>query len=113
MKDTTNDNNNQLIHIGEKPLARVSKTLSITSKLLNEIENREPSDDFRVSIPDEGFQEYLKDLGVNVHDGTVAYGEIKNIERIECSILESSINKWEKGIKEGLKIKSLEGIRFF
>ena len=113
MKDSKNDNKNQLVNIGKQPLTRVSKTLAITSKLLNEIENREPSDDFRVDIPDVGFQEYLKDIGVKVENGTVAYGDVKNIENIHCSLCRMTVNGWERGIEEGIEILSLEGINFF
>ena len=107
------ENKNQLIHIAKQPLVRVSKTLAITGKLLNEIENREPRDDFRVSIPDEGFQEYLKDIGVEVENGAVAYVHIKNIKQIHCSLCRMTVNGWERGIEEGIEILSLEGINFF
>jgi hypothetical protein len=113
MNKPKNDNKNQLIHIGRQPLTRVSKTLAITGKLLNELENREPRDDFRVSIPDKGFQEYLKDIGVEIENGTVAYLQIKNIKQIHCSLCRMSVNGWERGIEEGIEILSLEGINFF
>jgi len=82
----TDINKNEIKRIPKNPLGKVANTLSITKKLLDEISNREPNDDFRVPIPDEAFQEYLKDIGVSVENGTVAYGEIKNIEQILCSI---------------------------
>jgi len=106
------ENKNQIIPTGKQPLARVSKTLTITNKLLNEIDNREPSDDYKVAIPDEAFQEYLKDIGVKVNNGAVTYGDIKNIEIIQCSVWDYDKSKW-KSFKEGLEIESLEGINYF
>ena len=108
-----NEKNNQLIVTGKQELAKVSKTLAITNKLLTEIENREPSDDFRVVIPDEAFQEYLKDIGVSVENGTVAYGDVKNIEKIECSTVYKGKNNWERGYEQGWQIENLEGISYF
>ena len=94
-------NKNQIVQLKNNSLVKVSSTLALTNKLLQEIENREPSDDFRVAIPDEGFQEYLKDIGVNVENGTVTYGDIKNIEIIHCSLCKMDIRGWIRGIEEG------------
>ncbi len=52
-------NKNQIVHLKNNSLAKVSSTLALTDKLLQEIENRESSDDFRVAIPDINFQKYL------------------------------------------------------
>ena len=54
-------NKNQIAVVKNNYLNKVSRTLSITNKLLTEINNRNevPSDDFRVSIPDVIFQKYL------------------------------------------------------
>jgi hypothetical protein len=106
------ENKNQLIPSVKQPIVKVSKTLSITNKLLNEIENREPSDDFRITIPDVIFQEYLKDIGVEVQNGAVSYGDIKNIGFIQCSVWDYDKSKW-KSFKEGLEIESLDGISYF
>jgi Leucine-rich repeat (LRR) protein len=58
-----------------------------------------PSDDFRVSIPDENFREYLlEEHGIENDGATLAYGDAKEIKEIRC---------------EGRKIQSLEGIQFF
>ena len=44
-----------------------------------------PSDDFRVSIPDDNFQSYLYNReGITVSEGTVAYGDIKGISKVSC-----------------------------
>ncbi len=111
----TDINKNEIKQIPKNPLGKVAKTLSITKKLLDEISNREPNDDFRVAIPDEAFQEYLKDIGVKVENGTVAYGEIKNIEQIQCSVSEDHVllKKWRRGYLDSFKIKSLEGLNYF
>ena len=89
----SNDNkNNKIAIVKNNYMAKVSNTLSITNKLLNEIDNREPSDDFRVAIPDVNFQRYLsEELGIDVTEGTVAYGDVKNVTKIECqnSLIES------------------------
>jgi hypothetical protein len=74
---------------------------------------KEPRDDFRVAIPDESFQFYLREIGVTVENGTVEYGEIKNIKSIECSHDKISNISWVKGIRGGWKIKSLEGLSYF
>ena len=92
-------NKNQLSVVKNNYLAKVSNTLSITNKLLNEIDNREPSDDFRVAIPDVNFQKYLsKELGIDVSEGTVAYGDLKEVTEIKC---------------ENCNIYSLKGIEYF
>ena len=54
-------NQNQIVHLKNNSLAKVSSTLALTNKILQEIENRNtlPSNDFRVSIPDINFQKYL------------------------------------------------------
>ena len=58
-----------------------------------------PSDDFRVSIPDDNFQSYLYNReGIIVSEGTVAYGDIKGI---------SNVSFRQK------QIKDLEGIQYF
>jgi Leucine-rich repeat (LRR) protein len=111
------DYENQLIPSGKQPLVKVSKTLAITNKLLNEIESREPNDDFRVSIPDEAFQYFLYEIfGIKIENGFVTYGQIKNIESINCSNYKTYshdyftgdiLNKWD------MSIDSLEGISYF
>ena len=102
MSDSEENNKNQLAVVKNNYLAKVSSTLSITNKLLNEIDNREPSDDFRVAIPDENFQRYLsEELGIDVNEGTVAYGDVKDVT--EVKIIGSKY----------LSIKRLEGIEFF
>ncbi len=88
------NNENKIAIVKNNYLAKVSKTLSITNKLLNEINSRSsvPSDDFRVAIPDVNFQKYLTEkLGIVVTEGTVAYGDVKNVTKIECenSLIES------------------------
>ena len=91
----SNENNkNQLSVVKNNYLTKVSNTLSITNKLLKEIDNREPSDDFRVAIPDVNFQRYLSEkLGIDVTEGTVAYVDVKNVTKIDCklSLIESLI----------------------
>lgn len=80
---------NKLLVIDNNYLTKVANTLSITNKLLTEINNRdeEPSDDFRVAIRDVNFQKFLsKELGINVTDGTVAYRDIKVVTIIKCSL---------------------------
>ena len=57
-----------------------------------------PSDDFRVSIPDDNFQSYLYKEGIIVSEGTVAYGDIKGI---------SKVSMYYKHILD------LEGIQYF
>ena len=58
-----------------------------------------PSDDFRVSIPDDNFQYYLYNKeGIIVSEGTVAYGDIKGI---------SKVSMYYKHILD------LEGIQYF
>ena len=80
-------------------LTKVSNTLSITNKLLKEIDNREPSDDYRVAILDVNFQKYLsEELGIEVTEGTVTYEDVKNVSEIKCP---------------NRSIESLEGIEFF
>jgi Leucine-rich repeat (LRR) protein len=96
-----NDNNNQIIPVGKQHLTKVSKTLAITNKLIQEIERRNtlPTDDFKVFIPDVNFQNYLKEeFGIAIVDNYVSYREVKNIEKIDCK------NK---------EIASLEGIQHF
>jgi Leucine-rich repeat (LRR) protein len=79
----------------------------MATKDKNTITN-EPADDFRVSILDKAFQKYLKFINVSVENGTVAYGDIKNIKSINCSFYE------ENGFCEDDKpIKNLIGISFF
>ena len=98
---------NQIVHLKNNSLLKVSSTLALTNKLLQEIENRNvlPSNDFRVSIPDINFQKYLTDtFGIVITDNSVAYGDIKHIEKIKCSYDENK--SWHK-------IKSLEGIQHF
>ena len=98
-------NKNQIVPLKNNSLAKVSSTLALTNKLLQEIENRNtlPSNDFRVAIPDINFQKYLTDtFGIVISDNSVAYGDIKHIEKIDC-------DNWE----EELNIKSLEGIQHF
>jgi len=95
--------NNQIVHIKNNSLAKVSNTLLLTDKLLHEIESRNtlPRDDFRISLPDYFFQRYLiKDFGVVITNDTVAYGEIKNIEEINCG-------------HDHCNISSLKGIEHF
>jgi hypothetical protein len=50
-----------LYKLDNNSLAKVSSTLELTNKLLQEIENRKilPSNDFRVAIPDINFQKHL------------------------------------------------------
>ena len=63
------NNQNKLSVVKNNYLAKVSNTLSITNKLLTEINSRieVPSDDFRVAIPDVNFQKYLTEkLGIVV-----------------------------------------------
>ena len=58
-----------------------------------------PSDDFRVSIPDDNFQSYLYNReGIIVSEGTVAYADIKGISKVSCR----QINIWD-----------LQGIQYF
>ena len=98
-------NKNQIVHLKNNSLSKVSSTLALTDKLLQEIENRNtlPSNDFRVAIPDINFQKYLTDtFGIVITDNSVQYGEIKHIEKIDW-------DNWE----EELNIKSLEGIQHF
>jgi hypothetical protein len=86
-------------------LRKVGKSISITNKLLKEIESREvvPSDDYRVSIPDKTFQRYLSQVKqVRVDNGTVAYKEIKNIESIEM-----------QDYLAIMLLESLEGLEYF
>ena len=101
-------NKNQIVPLKNNSLAKVSSTLALTNKLLQEIENRNtlPSNDFRVSIPDINFRKYLiNTFGIVITDNSVAYGDIKHIEKIDCST---------NGSDEELnKIKSLEGIQHF
>ena len=100
-------NKNQIVHLKNNSLAKVSSTLALTNKLLQEIENRNtlPINDFRVSIPDINFQKYLiNTFGIVITDNTVAYGDIKHIEKITCSSGED---------EELNRIKSLEGIQHF
>ena len=95
--------NNQIVHVKNNSLAKVSNTLLLTDKLLQEIESRNilPRDDFRISIPDYRFQLYLiKKFGILVKNDTVAYVEIKNIEEINCGY-------------DHLGISSLKGIEYF
>ena len=90
------NNQNKLSVVKNNYLSKVSSTLSITNKLLTEINNRNavPSDDFRVPIPDVNFQKYLNEkLGIVFTEGTVAYQDIKDVTVVECSLLEDSINK--------------------
>jgi Leucine-rich repeat (LRR) protein len=90
-----------LIRKGSSELLKVGKSISITNKLLREIESRDvvPSDDYRVTIPDENFQKYLiKEYNLVFIDGTVAYGDIKEIKKI-------SVSK--------ASIESLEGVQYF
>ena len=84
------NNKNQIAPLKNNSLAKVSSTLALTNKLLQEIENRNvlPSNDFRVSIPDINFQKYLiNTFGIVITDNSVAYGDIKHIEKISCLIL--------------------------
>ena len=83
-------NKNQLSVVKNNYLSKVSSTLSITNKLLNEINSRSsvPSDDFRVPIPDVNFQKYLTEkLGIVVTEGTVSYGDIKEVTKVDCFFL--------------------------
>ena len=81
-------NKNQLSVVKNNYVSKVSNTLSITNKLLTEINSRieVPSDDFRVAIPDVNFQKYLTEkLNILVTEGTVADRElIKNITSFRC-----------------------------
>jgi hypothetical protein len=91
-----------LIRKSSSELAKVGKSISITNKILKEIESRDvvPNDDFRVSIPDENFQKYLiEEYNLVFIDDTVAYGDIKKITEIKSL--------------EMFTIKSLEGIQYF
>jgi len=100
-------NKNEITHLKNNSLAKVSSTLALTNKLLQEIENRNtlPSNDFRVSIPDINFRKYLiNTFGIVISDNSVAYGDIKHIEKIDCRSVED---------EELNKIKSLEGIQHF
>ncbi len=100
-------NKNQIVHLKNNSLSKVSSTLALTNKLLQEIENRNtlPSNDFKVSIPDINFQKYLiNTFGIVITDNSVAYGDIKHIEEIDCESVED---------EELNKIKSLEGIQHF
>lgn len=90
-----------LIRKGSSAFTKVVKSISITSKLLRETESREivPSDDFRVFIPDVNFQTYLiENQKLKFIDGTVAYCDIKEINKIEV---------------DELSIASLEGMQYF
>ncbi len=90
-----------LIRKGSSELIKVGKSISITNKLLKEIESRDvvPSDDFRVSIPDKNFQKYLmEEYNLEFTDGTVTYGQIKEVTVIKAN--------W-------LSIKNFEGLRYF
>jgi hypothetical protein len=90
-----------LIPKDSSELAKVGKSISITNKLLKEIESREimPSDDFRVSIPDLNFQKYLiEEYNLDFVDGTSAYGDIKKITEIKV---------YNRGIK------NVEGLQYF
>jgi len=101
------NNKNQIAPLKNNSLSKVSSTLALTNKLLKEIDNRNtlPINDFRVSIPDINFQKYLTDtFEIVITDNSVAYGDIKQIEKINCSYDEN--NSWHK-------IKSLEGIQHF
>ena len=99
-------NKNEIVHLKNNSLSKVSSTLALTNKLLQEIENRNalPSNDFRVSIPDINFQKYLTDIeGLVITDNSVKYGDIKHIERIDVGSFYNKCNF----------IKSLEGIQHF
>jgi Leucine-rich repeat (LRR) protein len=90
-----------LIRKVSSDLIKVGKSITITNKLLKEIDSKDvvPSDDFRVSIPDLNFQKYLiEDYNLEFVDGTVAYGDVKEIKWIEV---------------EMKFIKSLEGMQHF
>ncbi len=96
-----------LIRKGSSELITVGKSISITNKLLKEIENIEvlPNDNFRVAIPDANFQNYLiEEYNLEFADGTVAYGDIKGITKIDIG---SSLKNWQN------LIVSLEGVEYF
>ena len=105
---------NQIVQLKNNSLAKVSSTLALTNKLLEEIENRNalPSNDFRVAIPDINFQKYLiNTFGIVIRDNTVAYGDIKHIEKIDS--ISDEENLFIRIIRDLNKIKSLEGIQHF
>jgi hypothetical protein len=95
--------NDQIVQVKNNSLAKVSNILMLTNKLLQEIDSRNklPSNDFRIHIPDYFFQKYLTNkLGIQITNCTVEYGEIKNIEEINCGY-------------DHCNISSLNGIEYF
>ena len=106
-------NKNQIVHLKNNSLAKVSSTLALTNKLLQEIENRNtlPSNDFRVSIPDANFQMYLTLVfGIVITNNSVTYGDIKHIEKIDY---DDTFIFSEGPNPQLIQPKSLEGIQHF
>ncbi len=58
-----------------------------------------PNDEFRISVPDNIFQKLLKlNHNIEVNEGTVSYGDIKNIEEINA---------------HRCQLKNIQGIEYF
>ena len=93
-----------LIPKSSEHIEGVRKSIDLTNKLLQEIENKITSidDNYMVLIPDGSFRNYLKDnLSISFEDSYVSYYQIKQIREINTN--ESSFDN----------ICSLSGLQYF